>query len=347
MAFENSARLRRPGHSTTGRPRVVYKVRVAFLSRWRWPLLALLVPSALWAGISVHHWLLAASIFLRIERAQEPAWLVHFGEQPVRVEELPEGRFYAPPTQRGAILLAHGMHEEGIDDPRMIAFARSLAAAGYAVLTPRMEGLQRYKLIPDDVRRIGDTAQALAQRTQRPKVIVFGISFGGGVAIRAACEGAPAIERVVALGAHHDAERVSRFYLGEPARAANGEKALVEPHPYGRVALWMSLFDQRHKGEFTAAEKARARAEIDQTRVALQATSPSHCPGAITVPLYLVHGSGDRVVPYTETLWNEHQFTPQVHVRTLISPAIVHAEYDPPSLRERLSLIAFVVDALW
>jgi pimeloyl-ACP methyl ester carboxylesterase len=177
-------------------------------------------------------------------------------------------------------------------------------------------------------------------------VIVFGISFGGGIAIRAACDGAPAIERVVALGAHQDAERVSRFYLGEPAPAPNGSPALVEPHPYGRVALWMSMFGQKHRGEFKPDERQRALEGVLARRALLKAASPSGC-AALKVPLYLVHGSGDRIVPYTETLWNEHQFTPQVHVRTLISPAIVHAEYDPPSLWERLALIAFVVDGLW
>ncbi|HEX5659006.1 MAG TPA: alpha/beta fold hydrolase, partial [Polyangiales bacterium] len=265
----------------------------------------------------------------------------------VSQRELPEGRLYSPTTVRHAILLAHGMHEAGIDDPRMINFARALAGAGYLVLTPRMEGLQRYQLIAADVRRIRDTARTLAVLAQREQVIVFGISFGGGLAIRAVCEGAPAVERVIALGAHQDAERVSRFYLDQPAPAPDGSPALVEPHPYGRVALWMSLFGEKHRGSFTPEERTRALAGVESTHDVLAAASPSHCPGPLTVPLYLVHGSGDRVVPYTETLWNEQQFSPQVHVRTLISPAIVHAEYDPPDLGERLSLIAFVVEGLW
>jgi pimeloyl-ACP methyl ester carboxylesterase len=325
----------------------VYKVYVAFLSRWRWPLVAVLFPLALWAGIWVHRWLLAASVFLRIEKASEPAWLVHYAEQSVTERATPSGRLYTPADPGGAILLAHGMHEDGIDDPRMITFARSLAGAGYTVLTPRMEGLQRYQLIPEDVQRIRDTAGELAALTGRAQVIVFGISFGGGVAIRAACEGAPAVERVVALGAHQDAERVSRFFLGAPALGPSGEPARVEPHPYGRVALWMSLFGQKHKGAFREDERQRALAALETTREALHGASPSHCPRPLTVPLFLVHGSGDRIVPYTETLWNQQQFAPQVSVRTLISPAIVHAEYDPPSLRERVALMAFVVDGLW
>ncbi len=325
---------------------MVYKTRVAFLSRWRWPLLAALLLLAPLLGASVHHWLIAAGVFLRVEKAREPAWLVHYAEQPFGERMVAEGRLYSPTSSRGAILLVHGMHQDGIEDPRMIGFARALCGAGYTVLTPRMDGLARYQLVPEDVQRIKGSAARLASLTHREQVIVFGVSFGGGMAIRAACEGAPAIERVVALGAHQDAERVARFYLGEPALGPHGENAKVEPHPYGPFALWRSLFGQNHQGELAADERERARAGIEARQDLLKAVSPSGCV-RLKVPLYLVHGSGDRVVPYTETLLNQQQFAPQVHVRTLISPAIVHAEYDPPGLLERLQLISFVVAALW
>lgn len=325
---------------------MVYKEGVAFLSRWRWPLLAALLPLSLGAGIRVHRWLVAAGVFLRLEKASEPAWLVHYDERPVREHELPEGRLYSPPTPHGAILLPHGMHPDGIDDPRLIGFARALAGAGFLVLTPRLPQLARFVLDPQEVSLIADGAALLATLSQQPQVTVLGISFGGGMAIRAACEGASAIGRVIALGAHHDAERVGLFYLGEPARGPHGELAAVEPHPYGRKALFMSLFGHNHQGPFSAAQRAQVLAGLEAERARLKAVSPSGC-SRLRVPLALVHGSADRVVPYTETLWNAAQFAPQVPVRSLISPAIVHAEYEPPSLRERLSLIAFMVDGLW
>jgi pimeloyl-ACP methyl ester carboxylesterase len=313
--------------------------------------LAALLLAAPFLGTWVHHWLLAASIFLRLEQAGEPGWLVHYREHEVSTREFAGGRLYQPRDQARApgILLPHGMHEDGIDDKRMINFARAIAGAGFSVLTPRVEGLAHYRLVREDVLRIAAAARALAEEIAAPRVTVFGISFGGGLAIRAACEPgtAGAIARVVALGAHHDAERVARFYLGEPASGPDGQPARVQPHPYGRVALWMSLFAERHKGTFSEAERARALAGVEATRATLAQASPRSCPGPLAVPLFLAHGSGDRVVPYTETLWNERQFAPQVPVRTVISPAIVHAEYDPPSWSERVSLIAFMVDALW
>jgi pimeloyl-ACP methyl ester carboxylesterase len=180
-------------------------------------------------------------------------------------------------------------------------------------------------------------------------VIVFGISFGGGLALRAACEpeSRGAIERVIALGAHHDAARVSRFFLGEAALGPSGEPAQVEPHQYGRTAIWMSLFGTKHNAPFSDEERSRALAQVAAQQSELDSASPSRCPEPISVPLFLVHGTGDRVVPYTETRWNAQQFARQTSVRLLVSPAIVHAEYDPPSWWERLELVEFIVGALF
>jgi pimeloyl-ACP methyl ester carboxylesterase len=140
--------------------------------------------------------------------------------------------------------------------------------------------------------------------------------------------------------------RVSRFYLGEPALGPTGERASVEPHPYGRVALWMSLFDERHKGDFTELERARALRGVIERTPELERASPRTCPEPVRVPVFLVHGTGDRVVPYTETLWNQKQLAATTDVQALVSAAIAHAEYTPPSWWDRLTLIEFMVDAV-
>lgn len=316
-------------------------------------LLALVVLATL--GLALHRRLLCAGLFLRLEGAAEPAFVVHYGERAVVVSPfafaggrgllyMPEGEV-APP----GVVLAHGMHELGIDDPRMTGFARAIAGAGLAVLTPEVTGLAHYQITHDDVTRIAASARALATRLGRAQVTVFGISFGGGLALRAACEPATraAIARVVALGAHHDAVRVTRFYWGEPAPGPLGELADVKPHPYGRTSVWLSLFGEKHRDNFTDEERARALRGIAEHAAELERASPSTCPEPITVPVHLAHGTADRIVPPTETLWNERQLSARTAVDTLISPAIVHAEYEPPSLRDRLDLVEFIVDALF
>jgi pimeloyl-ACP methyl ester carboxylesterase len=309
---------------------------------------------ALLLALAIDRRLVCAALFLRLERSTEPAWLVHYREHPVKVSALTftggRGQLYLPVGEAApeGIVLAHGMHEEGITEPRLVSLARSLAGAGFAVLTPEVTGLAHYKITHDDVVIIAAAAQALARQLGRPQVTVFGISFGGGLALRAACEPGTraAIGRVIALGAHHDAVRVTRFYLGEPALGPAGERAQVEPHPYGRVALWQSLFDERHKGEFSELERARALRGVVDSTAELERASPRTCPEPVSVPVFLVHGTADRVVPYTETLWNAQQLSAHTEVHSLVSAAIAHAEYTPPSWWDRLQLIEFMVDAV-
>lgn len=306
-------------------------------------------------AVALHRRLLCAGLFLRLEQKSEPNFVVHYGEHAVHTRpfayEGGRGMLYLPEGVEDArgLVLAHGIHEQGITEPRLVRFARALAGAGMVVLTPEVPNLARYRIVHEDVVGIARAARALARELGRAQVSVFGISFGGGLALRAACEPElrGAIDRVIALGAHHDAARVSRFFLGEPAHGPAGEVADVKPHQYGRTAIWMSLFGAPHNAAFNAQERARALSAIAAATPELDRASPSHCPTAIDVPIFLVHGTGDRVVPYTETLWNQRQLGAQTEVRVLVSPAIVHAEYDPPSWWERVQLVEFIVRALF
>ena len=316
-------------------------------------LLALSMVIAL--ATALHRRLLCAGLFLRLEGATSPGWLVHYRERQVQTRTLTyeggRGTLYVQEAKRApeGLVLAHGMHENGIGDPRMVSFARALAGAGLLVLTPEVEGLAHYQITHADVARIAASARALAREVGRPAVTVLGISFGGGLALRAACEPdmRAAIGRVVALGAHHDAARVSRFFLGDPARGPAGEVAPITPHPYSQKALFRSLFGEDHKGPVRPDERARALRGLAQRAGELGRASPSACPEPVRVPVHLVHGTGDRVVPYTETLWNARQLARSADVAQLISPAIVHAEYAPPSLWDRLQLVEFIVGALF
>jgi pimeloyl-ACP methyl ester carboxylesterase len=303
----------------------------------------------------LHNRLLCAGLFLRLGReAGAPAWLHAYGE--AAVASAPCGPAYAQPCTayapvgrevRGGIVLAHGIHADAIVEPRLVALAQALASTGFRVVTPLLADLAAYRVTHQGAEVISATASALAHELDVPGVIAFGISFGGGLALRAACEPAlnAPIARVIALGAHHDVVRTALFFLGESALGPGGERAEVSPHGYGREVLWHSLYGTAHKGPFSTAERAQLLAALARPPEALLQASPSHCPGPVHVPVYLAHGEGDRIVPFTETLWNKALFAPQTHVTALISPAIAHAEYHPPALRDRLRLIDFMARA--
>jgi pimeloyl-ACP methyl ester carboxylesterase len=324
--------------------------------RKRWLLAPLLLIGVLAACAWLEPRLVAAGLLLRMEGGQAgPAWLVHYGEHVL--DERPfahasgvQGVLYTPRdvTEAPGLVLAHGIHEDGIRDARLVAFARAVAASGVVVLTPELVDLAHYRVTHAGAELIAEAARALAAHLHRERVGVFGVSFGGGLALRAACEPElrDAIERVITLGAHHDAAFVSRFFLGEAARGPDGKRAQLKPHGYGASVLFQSLFGEKHKGSITLEDKLRVERALTQRARELADASPANCPGAPRVPLYLVHGLGDRIIPYTESLWNAQQFSASTPVTVLISPAIVHAEYAPPTLRERLDLVSFMAAAL-
>ncbi|HEX6243095.1 MAG TPA: hypothetical protein VFZ61_19410 [Polyangiales bacterium] len=318
-------------------------------------LLAGLVACALTAWW-LHARLVSAALFLRMEGGKGgPDWLVHYGEH--AVEERPfalssgaRGLLYVP---RGVahppgLVLAHGIHERGIDEPRFKRLARAVASSGVSVLTPELADLVRFRVSRVGVETIAGAARDLAGALAQRGVAVFGISFGGGLALRAACEPASrgSIERVITLGAHHDAASVVRFSLGEAARGPDGTAATLRPNSYGGTILFAWLFDEKHKGLLSDADKQRLRAALVARKAELDAASPAHCSQPLTLSLHLAHGLGDDIVPYTETLWNTAKFAPRTRLDVLISPVLGHSAYAAPTLWQRFQLLDFMAKAL-
>ena len=62
-------------------------------------------------------------------------------------------RWYVPRavTEPPALVLVHGIHRFAVEEPRLVRFARALAASGIAVVTPEVRELADYRV---DVRSI-------------------------------------------------------------------------------------------------------------------------------------------------------------------------------------------------
>jgi dienelactone hydrolase len=149
-------------------------------------------------------------------------------------------RLYAPAAGPGPLLAVFpGVHGGGVDEPRLVALSRRIAAAGATVLSVPLPDLRRYRLTTRATDMIEDVvlwmpdAQALAPRR---RVGLVGVSFAGGLALVAA--GRPALDgritAVFALGAHADLPRVIRYLC----TADEAPKTLPPPHDYG-VALML------------------------------------------------------------------------------------------------------------
>jgi len=191
----------------------------------------------------------AAALLLRFAAQGEPQGFARFGMHDVDLEDTEidtpqgkmRGRYYVPRgvSSPPGIVVCHGVHHLGIDEPRMERFARAIASSGVLVLTPELEELADYRIDRRSVTTIGRAALKLRERVHKNGVGVLGLSFAGGLSLLAASEPefAPAIDFVVAVGAHDDLERVAHFFVENEIPGPDGDEVKLKAHDYGAVVL--------------------------------------------------------------------------------------------------------------
>jgi len=175
---------------------------------------------------------------------------------PSRFGEL-RAKIYQPTIgfQR-AVLLTPGVNALGIDEPRLVTFARHLASSGLLVLTPELPDLSRYLVTARSTDMIEDAAVWLAgnrELARGDRIGMMGISFAGGLSVVAA--GRPALRGrlafVFSFGGHANFQRVLRYLCTgeEPAfaKASAGPETRPSapktppPHDYGVAILALGL----------------------------------------------------------------------------------------------------------
>ena len=301
-------------------------------------------------------------------------------------------RLYMPvgvahPTGMVAI---HGIHHLGMEEPRLMSFARAVAGSGIAVLTPQIDSLADYHVDGDSIPQIGESAVWLDDRLGNHRVTVTGISFAGGLSLLAAMNPkyASHIRALVLMGAYDDLARVSRFLATGIQELPNGTK---EPHPahdYGAsVFVYAHLNQFFPAGDLTVAHDAlrewlwehpenakplieklspASQAEmnalldrrIDEVRpeilnaihtdeTELAKISPRGQMENLRVPVYILHGAEDNIIPPAESLWLA-QDIPHADVReVLITGAFSHVDpQKDASVWEELKLVNFIAGVL-
>jgi dienelactone hydrolase len=279
-----------------------------------------------------------------------------------------------------SVIVFPGVHAGGVDEPRLAAFSRRLAAAGVRVLSVPLPDLRAFRITPRSTDMVEDAiAWMAADRALAPsgRVGVAGVSFAGGLALVAA--GRPAlagkVQFVVSIGGHADLPRVMTYLC--TGRLDDGRTRT--PHDYGVAIMLLAAVDRlvppadadplrRALVTFltgssdAGTDPARAEREFDEARrqtAALAepartymgwvsdrntgalgrvllphvdvlggaaALSPERSP-ATMVPVFLLHGDSDNVIPSSETPRLAAYLTAQgaPRVRWLLTPLLTHA----------------------
>ena len=142
-------------------------------------------------------------------------------------------------------LLVPGVHAGGIDEPRLIQFARDVASMGRVVVAAELPDLKRYSITPRTTDMIEDAAMWLSATSGYApdgRVGLMGISFAGGLSVVAA--GRPALKDriafVMSFGGHGDLPRTLR-YLCTGIQPDGGTRP---PHDYGVAIILLGVADR-------------------------------------------------------------------------------------------------------
>jgi len=156
------------------------------------------------------------------------------GRQQVRARlYLPVGKPNAP-----ALVIFHGVHHLGIDEPRLMGFAAAIASCGIRVLTPELPDIKDYHVDQGSVRTIGESVEWFAAQTGGP-VGVMGLSFSGGLALVAAADPLyhPDFKFVFAVGSQDSMDRVTQYYRTGLDVRPDGSIEVLPAHEYGPLVL--------------------------------------------------------------------------------------------------------------
>jgi dienelactone hydrolase len=151
-------------------------------------------------------------------------------------------RVHAPAhRRRGAIVIAPGLHPDGLNEPRLVDFAGHLASRGFAVLSVELPDMLDYRISPRSTDMIEDAALWLAssRHAREGRVGIIGISFAGGLSVSAA--GRPALRErvsfVLSVGGHGDLPRTLGYLF--TGRLPDGTRR--RPHDYGVCVALLAL----------------------------------------------------------------------------------------------------------
>ncbi len=257
------------------------------------------------------------------------------GEVPSRFGPL-RARVYTPTlgAQR-AVLLTPGVNALGIDEPRLVAFARNLAASGLLVVTPELPDLSRYQVTARSTDMIEDAAVWLSNQPSLSagrRIGFMGISFAGGLSMVAA--GRPSLRGrlafVFSFGGHANFQRVVRYLCtGQESSPPPGYHVppTPPPHDYGLAIVTLDLAERLvppeqvealrtgiltflHASHLALFDQKKAEEEFAHAR-SLEAPMPEpartylHLVNTRDVPQL-----GPKVLPYVRDLGDEPALSP-------------------------------------
>lgn len=150
---------------------------------------------------------------------------------------------------RSSVVVVPGLTPYGKDDPRIVAFAQSLARARFLVLVPDIPDLRALKVSAADSAFVADAIDVLEQRddpAKRRPVGLVAISYAVGPALLAAAQTTAGqhIGFAVAIGGYYDIAEAVAFVTTGYYRLPDGEWRYDKPNDFGKWVFLRSNADR-------------------------------------------------------------------------------------------------------
>lgn len=368
-------------------------------SGFRWSRLAWLFLILLLLGLALNRQrydLRSYALLTHFLDPQAAGPLLRYETYPVSIEDVSipaasgpiRGRLYWPTgiAHPPGLMVAHGIHYMGMDEPRLMNFCRAAAESGFAVLTPQVSALADFHVDDASIATIGESAFWFDRRLGDGRVTVIGVSFAGGLSLLAARNPryASHMRALVLMGAYENLARVSRFLATSQEVFPDGHSVPYAAHDYGASVFVYAHLDQffppadlavAHEAlrDWLREEPEKAKPLLDRLspasrvtmeallerridavrpqilqaieadRAELAALSPHGQIAGLRVPVFILHGADDNVIPPAESLWLEREVPRAMLRQLLITRAFSHV--DPrkrPGWYDKLRLVHFL-----
>lgn len=165
-------------------------------------------------------------------------------EYEIRENQYHADLYISKESTLAGIVLIPGIAKHGRDDPRLVAFATTLARSHFMVLVPDIPNLRDLKVRAEDSRTIADAFTYLISRPEFPVEAQAGIgafSYAVGPAVLAALEPIvrEKVDFVLGVGGYYDVEHVITFFTTGYFQNKNKWHHL-EPNEYGKWVFIIS-----------------------------------------------------------------------------------------------------------
>ncbi len=167
---------------------------------------------------------------------------------------------------RAGMILVPGVAPTGKDDRRLVAFANTVARAGFEVLVPDLARMRALQVSAADAPLLAAAARWMAQRDPERPLGMTAISFAAGPAVLALAEpgGQGAVDFMLTVGGYYDLPAVITFFTTGAFREDEDQPWRTRtPNAYGKWVFLLSNAPRLDRPADRAALAAIAGRKMD------------------------------------------------------------------------------------